>query len=51
MIKLRKLITGATSHGFDMQKHEVRVRDGGYTMVPLHVANSGQKWWKTMEDR
>ena len=45
MIKLRKPVTGATGHEFDMEMHEEGAGDGGYMMMVLHVANSGRGWW------
>ena len=40
----------ATSHGSNILKHEVGDVDGGYTMVPLHVSNGGQKWQRMVEE-
>ena len=44
MIKLRKLITGAMGHGFDMQSYEGEVGSGGYKMAAFHVTNHGCRW-------
>ena len=50
VIKLRKLVMGVMVHDSNMQRHKKRVGDGGYTMVPLYVANNGYEMWWTMEE-
>ena len=41
--KLLKLITKATIHGFNMQRHEKGLGDDSYTMVPFQVVIDGHE--------
>ena len=51
LTKLRKLVTRATGHGFDMQRYK-RVASGGRKLgVVLHVANDGHRWRKERKGR
>ena len=47
MIKFQKLVTGATDLETRMQRYYSEARDGGYTVVPLHVPSGGRRqlWW------
>ena len=48
LTKLRKLVTRATSHGFDMQRYKGEVGGDRKLVVALYVANDGHGgWWSS----